>query len=526
MSVIQSSMRLLGLTDATPVPIPVPVLDPIATARTSMEASGGGTAIAIPPAPPRARPTKPHPGVEERPSRKRERAPGGGDDVPPGGEKGKRRKDAESRVKPGPQPQAKPVVAPAEKPPTIRRPATGKHVVILVENLPVPFDRRPWQIAQTLTGQGYQVSVICPRMYEYTAKYEQLLGIDVYRYPNPCEGNSFLGWVCEYLNALFWMTWLCLKLFLTRGIDAIHACNPPDLLFLVAWPFKVFGGVRFMFDHHDLNPEVYLAKFGRKDFVYRVMCAFERMTYRLADVALATNRSFKRIAMQRDGKRDDRVYVVRNAPMPGRLVEAPARDELRFGRRHLVSYLGVMNKQDGLDLLLESIADVVHRHKRRDVVFGLIGDGPEVPALRQRAKELGLNGEVKFLGRMSDGRMISDYLNTATLCVCPDPKNEMNDHSTMTKVVEYMALGKPIVAYDLTESVYSAGGAAAYATDNDARQFADLIVKLLDDQATRERMGADAKARYDAMLSWRRSQEQLLAAYARLFDPRSPLRPA
>jgi glycosyltransferase involved in cell wall biosynthesis len=256
------------------------------------------------------------------------------------------------------------------------------------------------------------------------------------------------------------------------------------------------------------------------------MCALERMTYRLADVALATNRSFKRIAMRRDGKREDRVYVVRNAPMPGRLVEGPARDELRFGRRHLVSYLGVMNKQDGLDLLLESIADVVHRHERKDVVFGLIGDGPEVPALRQRAKELGLNGEVKFLGRISDGRMISDYLNTATVCVCPDPKNEMNDHSTMTKVVEYMALGRPIVAYDLTESVYSAADAAAYATDNDARQFADLIVKLLDDESARRRMGADAKARYETMLCWRRSQEQLLAAYARLFDPRSPLRPA
>ena len=519
MSVIQSSLRLLGLSQVRPVPVLETMPDVLARNEST-------TAIAIPPSPARVRPVKPAPGVEERPSRKKERTPGGGGDLPPGHDKDKRRKDADSRLEPAPQVQPRHRIHPPEKPSTVVRPATGKHVVILVENLPVPFDRRPWQIAQTLTGDGYQVSVICPKMYEYTAKYERLAGIDIYRYPTPREGNSFFGWVCEYLNALFWMTWLCLKLFCTRGIDAIHACNPPDLLFMVAWPFKVFAGVRFMFDHHDLNPEVYLAKFGRKDFFYHVMCTLERMTYRLADVALATNRSFKRIAMTRDEKREDRIYVVRNAPMPGRLVEGPDRDELRFGRKHLVSYLGVMNKQDGLDLLLESIADVVHRHQRKDVVFGLIGDGPEVPALRQRAKELGLNGEVKFLGRMSDGRVISDYLNTATVCVCPDPKNEMNDHSTMTKVVEYMALGKPIVAYDLTESVYSAADAAAYATENNPRQFADLIVRLLDDADLRQRMGASAKARYDGMLSWRRSQEQLLAAYARLFDPRSPLKPA
>jgi glycosyltransferase involved in cell wall biosynthesis len=532
MSLVQPSLRLLGLSEVAVPAVPGRSLEAPVTAHARKQA---GTAIAIPPSPAssptRARPgARPAPGVDERPSRKRERAPGGDDGERDGGQPGEerdgRRKDAESAAVPGcPKVQPNPAVSGAERAPAVMRLKTGKHVVILVENLPVPFDRRPWQIAQTLTGQGYQVSVICPRMYEYTAKYEQLLGIDIYRYPTPCEGNSLLGWVCEYVNALFWMTWLCLKLLFTRGIDSIHACNPPDLLFLVAWPFKVFAGVRFMFDHHDLNPEMYLAKFGRKDFLYRVMCAFERMTYHLADVALATNRSFKRIATIRDQKRDDRIYIVRNAPMAGRLIKGPQRDELRFGRRHLVSYLGVMNKQDGLDLLLESIADIVHRHKRSDVVFGLIGDGPEVPSLRRRAEQLGLNGEVKFLGRISDGRVISDYLNTATVCVCPDPKNEMNDHSTMTKVVEYMALGKPIVAYDLTESVYSAADAAVYATRNDPRQFADLIVKLLDDEPARKRMAADAKARYQAMLSWRRSQEQLLAAYARLFDPRSPLRP-
>lgn len=401
-------------------------------------------------------------------------------------------------------------------PPRTAAPPTGKQVVILVENLPVPFDRRPWQIAQTLLHAGHRVSVICPRMYEYTARYERLEGVEIHRFPCPCEGNTPVMWVCEYLNALFWMSWLCLRLFLTRGIDAIHACNPPDLLFAVAWPLKVFCGVKFVFDHHDLNPEVYLAKFGRRDAIYRILCRLERMTYTLADVALVTNQSFERIVRKRDRQRGDRIYVVRNAPMPGRFVEGPPRRHLREGKKHLVAYLGIMNKQDGLDLLLESIHHVVHDHGRRDVLFALIGDGPEREALRQQAEKLGLAGQVKFLGRISDGRRLSEYLNTADVCVCPDPKNDMNDHSTMTKVVEYMALGRPIVAYDLRETLYSAADAALYATNNDPRQFAGLIVRLLEDEALRRTLGMRAKARYLRMLSWERSQERLQGAYRRV----------
>lgn len=424
---------------------------------------------------------------------------------------------ARMRIVPG-------VVPAAPASPPRQKTGAGQHVVILVENLPVPFDRRPWQIARTLVEEGYRVSVICPKMYEYTRAHERLEGVEIYRYPNR-EGDTPIGWIAEYLNAMFWMMWICLKLFFTRGIDAIHACNPPDLLFGVAWPFKVFFRTRFLFDHHDLNPEVYLAKFGRKDWLYRLMCRLECMTYRLADVALATNKSFKHLAATRDCMKKDRVYIVRNAPMPGRFVQGRPKADLRFGKDHLIAYLGVMNKQDGLDLLLESIAHVVHHHERKDVVFGLIGDGPEVPALKERAKELGLNGEVKFLGRMSDGKRISEYLNTASVCVCPDPKNEMNDHSTMTKVVEYMALGRPIVAYDLQETVYSAGDCALYAANNDPRRFADRIVELLEDPKKRQMIGISAKERYDAMLSWERSQEQLRAAYQRLFDPRHEARP-
>ncbi len=387
-----------------------------------------------------------------------------------------------------------------------------KHVVILVENLPVPFDRRPWQIAQTLRAHGHKISIICPKMYEYTLSRECLDGIDIYRYPHR-EGNSQAAYVLEYLNALFWMFLLCVRIFFTRGIDAIHACNPPDLLFLVALPFKLFFGTKFLFDHHDLNPEVFRAKFNRQGRIYDILCWLEKKTYQAADMVLATNESFKRIGIARSRKPLNRVYIVRNAPRAGRLVQGPPIPELLQGKKHLIAYLGVMNKQDGLDLLIQSAREVIHTHGRKDVIFGLIGDGGEVPVLKQLAKEAQLNGELQFLGRISDGRVISNYLNTATVCVCPDPKNDMNDFSTMTKVVEYMALGKPIVAYDLHETLYSAGDAAAYATNNDPAEFAKLIVQLLDDQPRRDTMGRRGKQRYDSQLAWERQQEQLLAAY-------------
>lgn len=397
-----------------------------------------------------------------------------------------------------------------------------RHIVILVENLPVPFDRRPWQIAQTLKTAGHDVSIVCPRMYDHMEPFERLQGIDIHRYPNR-EGNTALGWMREYLNAAFWMLWICLRLLLTRGIDAIHACNPPDLLFAVAWPLRVFCGVRFLFDHHDLAPEVYLAKFGRRDRMYRVLCRLEAMTYRLAHVVLATNESFKRIATQRDPIEPQRIFVVRNAPQAGRLVPAASKPALREGRAHLAVYLGVMNQQDGVDLLLDSIGHIIHTRGRRDTRFVLIGDGPERPGLIQRTQQMGLEPWVNFPGRITDGAVLSDYLNTASLCVCPDPRNAMNDHSTMTKVVEYLAMGKPVVAYDLRETRYSAADAAMYAPDNDPRQFGDLVIRLLDDAALRQQMGQRGKARYDQLLSWERSQEQLLRAYEKLLmEPRIP----
>ncbi len=393
-----------------------------------------------------------------------------------------------------------------------------RHVVILVENLPVPFDRRPWQIAQTLHAAAHDVSVICPRMYD-TKSFERLSGIDVYRYPSR-EGDTPIGWIVEYLNAMFWMLLICIRLFLVRGIDVIHACNPPDLLFLVAWPFKLFFGTRFLFDHHDLNPEVYVAKFNRRDRVYDALCRLERMTYRLADAAFATNLSFKRIAIERDNARPDRIYVVRNAPVPGRLIPGLLQPSLRDGREHLIAYIGVMNKQDGLDLLLESARHLIKSRGRSDVVFKLIGDGPELPGLRETAREMGIAEQVKFLGRISDGRLISEVLNTASICVCPDPKNEMNDHSTMTKIVEYLALGRPVVAYDLLESIYTAGDTALYVSNNDPIAFGDRIGELLDNPALREDLSHRGLARYEEQLSWHRSQAEILRAYAMLVGRR------
>ncbi len=300
-------------------------------------------------------------------------------------------------------------------------PFRSKHVVILVENLPVPFDRRPWQIAQTLRDQGHKVSIICPKMYEYTQTRQRLAGIEIYRYPH-WEGDSRAAYVFEYFNALFWMFLLCAKIFFTRGIDVIHACNPPDLLFMVALPFKIFFGTKFLFDHHDLNPEIYRAKFKRQGRMYDILCRLEKMTYQAADMVLATNESFKRIGVTRSRKPLDRVYVVRNAPMAGRLVQGPRKLELLEGKKHLIAYIGVMNKQDGLDLLMESAREVIHTHGRKDVVFGLIGDGPEVPALKRLAKEAQLNGELKFLGASATARSSATISTPRLSAYAPIPK--------------------------------------------------------------------------------------------------------
>jgi len=391
-----------------------------------------------------------------------------------------------------------------------------RRVLIIVENLPSPFDRRVWQEATTLHEAGYEVSIICPTGKGYEKKHEVIDGVYIYRHNLPLEAEGALGYLLEYSAALFWEFALAWRVLLTRGFDAIHACNPPDNIFLVGGFFKLLGK-KFLFDHHDINPELYEAKFGRRDFFYRVMLAWERWTFKIADVSIATNESYKQIAIERGKMPEDRVFVVRSGPKLDRLKIIPPVDTLKKGRRYLVGYVGVMGRQEGIDYLLRAARHIVYDLGRNDVHFGLVGSGTSLDEMKAYADELGLKDYVTFTGRVPDQEML-EMLNTADVCVNPDVANEMNDKSTMNKIMEYMALGKPIVQFDLTEGRFSAREASLYASNNDAEDMARKIVSLLDDEEARARMGEYGRKQVEEVLAWNHEIPKLLAAYDQLFS--------
>src|SRR5262245_27468112 len=393
---------------------------------------------------------------------------------------------------------------------------TARRVLMLVENLPSPFDRRVWQEACTLRDAGYLVSIICPTGKGYEKRFEAIEGIHIYRYPLPLEGSGAVGYALEYGAALAWTFALAWWVLVTRGFDVIHACNPPDLFFLLGRFFKMLGK-KFVFDHHDLGPELYEAKFGRRDFFYRLMLTLERWTFRSADVSIATNESYKRIAIERGSMDPGRVFVVRSGPDIGRLKILPPDERLKRGRRYLVGYVGVMGRQEGIDYLLRAARHIVLDLGRRDVHFGLVGGGTSLEEMKALARELDIEDHVTFTGRVPDGEMLA-MLNTAEVCVNPDVANEMNDKSTMNKIMEYMALGKPIVQFDLKEGRCSARDASLYARRNDPIDLAAKIVELLDDPAQRAGMGAYGRARVESELEWRHEAPKLLAAYRALWD--------
>ena len=391
----------------------------------------------------------------------------------------------------------------------------GRRVLIIVENLPCPFDRRVWQEARTLAAAGYVVSIICPKGKGYEKSFEELEGIAIYRHPQPFEGSGALGYLAEYGWALLAEFALSLRVLMERGFDAIHACNPPDTLFLIGGFYKLFGK-KFLFDHHDINPELYEAKFQRRDLFYRLMLWLERRTFRTADVCVATNESYRRIAIERGARPPAKVFVVRSGPDLRRLRVLPPTPALRKGRRYLVGYVGVMGRQEGIDGLLASVQHIVQVMKRTDIQFGLVGGGTELAAMRKLAEELGVADYVTFTGRVPDEELLA-MLNTADVCVNPDVANDMNDKSTMNKIMEYMALGKPIVQFDLTEGRVSAQDASLYAQRNDTTDMARKLVELLDDAELRQRMGAAGLERVKTILAWEHEAPRLLAAYDELF---------
>ena len=400
---------------------------------------------------------------------------------------------------------------------TTMKASAGKKrkTLIIVENLPVPFDRRVWQEANALKDAGYRVSIICPKGKGYEKKYECLNGIHIYRHVLPVEGHGALGYALEYSVALFWEFVLAWRVLFKHGFDVIHACNPPDNIFLIGLLFKLFGK-KILFDHHDINPELYIAKFGRKDIFYKLMLLFERWTFRCANVSIATNESYKKIAIERGGMDTDKVFVVRSGPDLERLRILSPVEELKKGRKYLVGYVGVMGKQEGINLLLEAVNHIVYEQGRNDIHFGLVGGGTELEFLKEYADKLGISDFVTFTGRVPDKEML-EMLNTADICVNPDVANEMNDKSTMNKIMEYMALSKPIVQFDLTEGRFSAQKASLYAARNDTVDMANKIVQLLGDDKLRDEMGSFGRQRIEKELAWEYEVPSLFLAYESLF---------
>lgn len=392
------------------------------------------------------------------------------------------------------------------------QPLKGRRVLIIVENLPLPFDRRVWHECRTLTAAGAKVAVICPTGKGYEARHEVLDGVDIYRHPLPLDAKGALGYLLEYSAALIHEFRLTLKVALTHGFDTIQACNPPDLIFLVALPFKLMGK-RFIFDHHDINPELFEAKFNKRGLLWRAMVLLERLTFRAADVVISTNESYRSIALSRGGVANEDVFVVRSGPDLNRLRLMPADLAWRKGRAQMVGYVGVMGDQEGIDLLLEA-AKIVVKDRGRDVQFVLVGGGPALAGLKDMAERFGLSDHVTFTGRAPDD-VLFGVLSNADVCVNPDRVNPMNDKSTMNKILEYMAFSKPIVQFDVTEGRHSAREASLYARANDPADFADKLVALLDDPARCREMGEFGRKRVETELSWDHQVDRLIAAYQR-----------
>jgi len=396
-------------------------------------------------------------------------------------------------------------------------------ILIIVQNLPVPFDRRVWLECQALTAAGYRVAVVCPKGKGDPA-YQVIDGVELYKYRPYAPGGSKVSFIAEYAYSFAATAWAAVKARRSGRFAVIQACNPPDVFWPLGLAFRAVEGTAFVFDHHDLCPELFQSRFptGPK-LPYKGLLALERRTHQAADHVISTNDSYREIAMTRGGKRPEDVTVVRTGPDLRRLRPGEPDPELRRGHEFLVAYIGVMGPQDGVDIVVRAADIVVNKLGRDDIAFTLIGSGDcydELVALRD---ELGLAGTVEFTGRAPD-ELVMRIMSTAQAGLSPDPKNPLNDVSTMNKTMEYMAFGLPVVAFDLRETRVSAGDAAVYVQPNDERQYAEAIVALLDDEPRRALMGKLAKERVEQELAWSHQESTYLGVYKRVLGEGKPRR--
>jgi len=399
-------------------------------------------------------------------------------------------------------------------------PSLRGRVLIIVQNLPVPFDRRVWHECSALKEAGHDVAVICPKA-PGDPSFSILDGVELYKYAPYAPGSSKLSFVAEYAYSFLATARLVKKAARAGRFDVVQACNPPDIFWPLGWLMRHLHGSSFLFDHHDLCPELFRSRFPNGPSpVHALLLWLERRTVSTADHVIATNESYRSVDVNRNGAASEKVTVVRNGPDPSRLRPVPPSPELRRGRDHLVAYIGVMGPQDGVDNVLKAADIIVHELGRTDISFTLVGSGDCWADLLTLRDRLALGDFVQMTGRVPDDIVI-DVLSTADLGISPDPKNPLNDVSTMNKTMEYMAFGIPVVAFDLLETRISAGDAGVYATPNDVTELARLVVDLVDDEPRRKVMGATGRARVEKELAWPlqahryvRTYEQLVATSA------------
>jgi glycosyltransferase involved in cell wall biosynthesis len=384
-------------------------------------------------------------------------------------------------------------------------------VLILVQNEPLPQDRHVWNQCRALTGAGYDVTVICPQgATRHREAYERLDGVDIHRYRARHAEGGVASYGVEYASALWSMGRLAARLAAKRPFDVVHACSPPDFLLLAVLPLRRHG-TRFIFDHHDLTPELFASRFGRpRGPVHLATLLAEQVAFRLADVVLSVNESYRRVALNRGRRRPEDVHVVRTGPDLTRFQQRTPEPELKRGKPYLLSYVGVMGPQDGVDHAIRALAALHRRRQDWHAVF--MGDGEMLDEMRALAADLGLDGAGEFTGWVEHDT-VSRVLSTSDLCLAPDPKNPLNDVSSMIKISEYMAMSRPIVSYDLQESRVGAGDAAVFAAANDVEDFAARVDELLDDPDRRRAMGEAGRARAEGVLAWEHQERSLLGAY-------------
>jgi glycosyltransferase involved in cell wall biosynthesis len=388
-------------------------------------------------------------------------------------------------------------------------------ILIIVQNLPLPFDRRVWLECQALVSAGYRVAAVCPKA-SGDPSYQVIDGVALYKYRPYAPGGSKLSFIAEYAYSFLATAWLTVRARRRGRFKVIQACNPPDIFWPIALAFRAVEGTKFVFDHHDLCPELFESRFpDRPGLPYRGLRYLERRTHRSADHVISTNASYREIAISRSGKAPADVTIVRTGPDPERLKRGPADPDQRRGRTYLAAYIGVMGPQDGVDIVVRAADVIVHQLGRDDIAFTLIGSGDcfdELVALRD---ELGLAGHVEFTGRAPD-ELVTRVMSTADVGLSPDPKNPLNDLSTMNKSMEYMAFELPVVAFDLRETRVSVADAGVYVTPNDVHAYAEAIADLMDDEPKRTLLGKLGRVRVEQELAWSHQERAYLGVYQHL----------